>query len=259
LFENSKTGSNPEKANIHKKRYVVFREPPEKNKFENSIIKELTGGGNFSARSHHEKQTEKELNLTMVVECNKKPLFKEEPKDAEVHRIVDIYFRSTFTTDEKLYNENKYVYMANPEYKTKEFQNKYRYALLKILMREHSKYYKKNKCILKMPKSIKDRTSIYLEMSCNIVQWFKEHYIKSNNEKEYVSIKDVYVNFTESIYWNTLPRSEKLKYNKTFFTEYIQNNIFFKMYFKARYGDVRSIIKGWRIKTDEEMDDIIIQ
>ena len=100
LFEYSKTGSNPEKANIHKKRYVVFREPSEKNKFENSVIKELTGGGKFSARTHHEKTSEKELNLTMVVECNKRPLFSEEPKESETRRIVDILFRSTFTTDE---------------------------------------------------------------------------------------------------------------------------------------------------------------
>jgi hypothetical protein len=35
LFENSKTGSNPEKSNLHKKRFVLFREPPEKKKFEN--------------------------------------------------------------------------------------------------------------------------------------------------------------------------------------------------------------------------------
>jgi phage/plasmid-associated DNA primase len=256
LFENSKTGSNPEKANIHKKRYVVFREPPEKNKFENSIIKELTGGGTFSARTHHEKETEKELNLTMVVECNKKPLFAEEPKDAEVHRIIDIYFRSTFTTEEELYDPENYIFMANLNYKTKEFQNKHKFALLKILMDEHKKYYKKNNSTLKIPKTIKERTSAYLEMSCNIVQWFKENYLKSNNEKDYVSIKDIYKNFTESVYWNTLPRTEKLKYNKTFFVDYIQNNIFFKAYFRARYGDVRTIIKGWRKKTDEEMDEI---
>ena len=31
LFECSKTGSNPEKANMDKKRVVIFREPPEKN------------------------------------------------------------------------------------------------------------------------------------------------------------------------------------------------------------------------------------
>jgi len=39
LFETNKTGSNPEKANLNKKRLVIFREPPAKNKFENAIIK----------------------------------------------------------------------------------------------------------------------------------------------------------------------------------------------------------------------------
>lgn len=63
LFEKSKTGSNPEKANLHKKRYVVFREPAEKNKFENSVVKELTGGGNFSARGHYETNTEKRIKF----------------------------------------------------------------------------------------------------------------------------------------------------------------------------------------------------
>ena len=121
LFETSKTGSNPEKANIHKKRLVIFREPPEKNKFENSIVKELTGGGTFSARSHHEKETEKELNLTMIVECNKKPLFSEEPKDAELRRLIDLYFRSTFTTDHSMIDPSKHIYMANSIYKTKDF------------------------------------------------------------------------------------------------------------------------------------------
>ena len=66
LFENSKMGSNPEKANIHKKRYIVFREPPANKQFENSVVKELTGGGNFSARGHFESETQKELNITTV-------------------------------------------------------------------------------------------------------------------------------------------------------------------------------------------------
>ena len=59
LFENSKTGSNPEKANMHKKRIVLFREPPEKNKFENSIIKELTGGGLFPQELIEKKKQKK--------------------------------------------------------------------------------------------------------------------------------------------------------------------------------------------------------
>jgi len=150
LFEYSKTGSNPEKANIHKKRYVVFREPPEKNKFENSVIKELTGGGTFSARNHHEKTAEKELNLTMVVECNKRPLFAEEPKESETRRIVDILFRSTFTADESAIDEEKFIFIANPDYKSKIFQEKHKFALLKILFDTY-KTYLKNKCILQVP------------------------------------------------------------------------------------------------------------
>ena len=61
LFEANRTGSNPEKANIHKKRLIIFREPSSKFRFNNGTIKELTGGGMFSARGHHESQTEKVL------------------------------------------------------------------------------------------------------------------------------------------------------------------------------------------------------
>ena len=159
LFEASKTGSNPEKANIHKKRLVIFREPPENKKFENSIIKELSGGGNFSARGHHESDTKKELNLTMIVEANKKPLLAEEPTDADVRRIIDLYFRSSYTQNEELVNEKNNIYFANTFYKTKEFQEKYKFALLKILMESYEEY-KNNKFILQIPKSIEERTKL---------------------------------------------------------------------------------------------------
>lgn len=71
LFETNKTGSNPEKNNIDKKRLVIFREPSERSKFENSVVKELTGGGTFSSRGHHETKTQKNLYCTIIVECNK--------------------------------------------------------------------------------------------------------------------------------------------------------------------------------------------
>ena len=88
LFENNKTGANPEKANMHKKRLVLFREPPAHKKFSNSQIKELTGGGQFSARGLHESETCKQLNLTMIVECNQRPLFEEEPQNAEKKELL---------------------------------------------------------------------------------------------------------------------------------------------------------------------------
>jgi phage/plasmid-associated DNA primase len=250
LFEYSKTGSNPEKANIHKKRYVVFREPPEKNKFENSIIKELTGGGIFSARSHHEKTAEKELNLTMVVECNKRPLFAEEPKESETRRIIDILFRSTFTSDESAIDEEKFIFIANPDYKSKIFQEKHKFALLKILFDTY-KTYLKNKCILQVPLSIKERTQQYLELSCCILPWFKENYEKTN-DKEFIKIKDIYENFLTSNFFNNLSKQEKKKYNKTFFNEYFETNIFLRGFYAERYNNIRSVIRGWKPRANDE-------
>jgi phage/plasmid-associated DNA primase len=252
LFEKNKTGSNPEKANIHKKRYVVFREPPEKNKFENSVIKELTGGGIFSARSHHEKSCDKELNLTMVVECNKRPLFSEEPKESETRRIIDIYFRSTFVSDDSFLDPNKFIYKYNSEYKTKEFQNKHRFAFFKILTNIHS-IYKYNKYTLNIADSIKSRTNSYLELSCNILQWFKNNYKLTDDKSDFIKIKDVYDKFSNSDYMYNLSKTDKNKYNKKYFNEYFESNIFFNKYYADRYNDLRNVIRCWKIKN--ELDD----
>jgi phage/plasmid-associated DNA primase len=254
LFENSKTGSNPEKANLHKKRFVLFREPPEKKKFENAIIKELTGGGIFSARSHHEKETEKELNLTMIVECNKRPLFSEEPTNADVRRIIDIFFRSSFDTDDSKIDHSKYIFKANPYYKTKDFQNQHKFALFKILTEEHKKFYKNNGSILNMPKSIVDRTNNYLELSCNIVQWFKENY--DEDENEYVKIQDIYETFKQSQYFIDMTKTEKSKYTRGYFFEYITHNIFFRKYYNERHQNIRNVIKNWK-KKDINIEDEI--
>lgn len=247
LFETSKTGSNPEKSNIHKKRVVIFREPSERNKFENSVIKELTGGGTFSARSHHEKTTTKELNLTMIVECNKRPLFAEEPKDAETRRIIDIYFRSTFTTDSSLVDNTNNIFYANPDFKSNSFQEKHKYALIKILIDQH-KLYKRNMYIFNIPVSIKERTQLYLELSCNIVQWFKDTYELTNDKNDFIQVKDIYSYFLKSEYYLNLTKQERRKYNKTYFLEYFQTNIFFRKYFVERFNNLRSLLKEWRPK-----------
>ena len=250
LFEKNRTGSNPEKSNLHRKRYVVFREPAEKNKIENSVVKELTGGGTFSSRSHYEKDTEKELNLTMIVECNKRPLFTEEPTDGDIRRIIDIFFRSKFVTDIDDVNEQNYVYLANIEYKTKEFTNKYKYALLKILFETHSIYYKNNS-ILKLPESIIIRTNAYLEMSCEILQWFKENY--EENNKTIIYLKDIYEYFiTDSEYYSNLTKNEKKKFNKIYFIEYFQTNAFLKNFYLSRKNNIRHCVQGWIIKSTKD-------
>ena len=243
LFENSKMGSNPEKANMHKKRYIVFREPPPNKKFENSVVKELTGGGNFSARGHFESETQKELNNTMICECNEKPLFKDKIMEAEIRRLIDIYFRASFTTDETLLDDSTYKYKADPYYKTIEFQEKYRCALFKIIADRHKIYYHQNNSVIKVSLSIVSRTQNYLESCCDIVGWFKDNYTEDNTK--YCIMKDIYEDFKNSEIYLDLSRQKKENYSKIKFFELLRTNIFFKRYYIERHNGEYSIIKGW--------------
>lgn len=251
LFEFSKTGTNPEKANIHKKRLVIFREPSERKKFENSVIKELTGGGTISARGLYESNAKKELNLTLIVECNKRPLFAEEPGDAEVRRLIDINFRSSFVNNEDLIDEENYIFKANSDYKTEYFQNKHKYALMQILMNAYTRY-RNNGSTLQMPDSIKKRTEQYLEMSCNLLQWFKDNYELS--ETDTIAFKDMFDLFKQSDFYINANKIEKRNFTKNKFYEYFQRNIFTRKYYKERYNNLRNILNCWKQKT--HLDDV---
>jgi len=273
LSETSKTGSNPEKANIHKKRIIIFREPPEKTKFQNSIVKELTGGGTFSARTHQEKETEKELNNTTIVECNKKPTFDEEPTDADLRRVIDILFASKFTENKEEINADEKVFLANIKYKLSEFQDKHKFALLKILFDAH-KEYKKNSYMFNIPKVVQQRTRNYLELSCNILQWFKDNYELLSERKEqekneentddetlhdlysedkhYIKLKDLFEEFKMSDYYYNLTKAERRKYNKSYFVNYFQTDNCLKKHYKDRKENYRTIIIGWIKKRDSE-------
>jgi phage/plasmid-associated DNA primase len=261
LFEKTKTGTNPEKANLHKKRLLIFKEPAEQSKFENSVVKELTGGGKFSARTHHEKSTEKILHNTTICECNKRPLFAEEPNHAEVERIIDIAFRSTFTTDKSELDDKAYIFEGKQEYKEKQFQHDHKMALLHILMNVH-KEYSDNGCKFDIPESIKKRTSEYLEMSCNLLQWFKTTYELSDDD-DIIKIKDIYEEFKENEYYSTLSKFEKRKYNYKYFTEYFSNNIVTRKYYKERYTKGRTgnynVLYSWKqIQKEIKNDNMFI-
>lgn len=256
LFETNKTGSNPEKANIHKKRLVIFREPPEKNKFSNSIVKELIGGGMFSARGHYEKETQKELNLTMIVECNKKPLFAKEPTNAEARRIIEVNFQSTFITNKDIIDPQKHVFFADIFYKETVFQEKHKFALIHILLNEYKKY-KQNGFVLTMPQSVAERTQTYLELSCNLVTWFKQNYEFTGNKQDICRSTELYHNLSQSDYFCQLTKHEKQKYNKSYLKNYIETNIFFRKYFVEKTSYARNFISEWKlIKHDKnECDD----
>jgi len=234
----------------------VFREPPSRAKFENSVIKELTGGGVFSSRGLYESETQKELNNTMICECNEKPVFSETITPADVRRIIDIYFRSSFKENDDELDVANYVIKANPFYKTKEFQDTHKFALFKILTEYHTKFLNEQKSILLIADSIKLRTNQYLENSCDLVAWFQFEYKQdadNNAEVSYLSLSDLHKHFLESDIYSVLSKRDKDKYTKLKFFEFVKNNLFFKKYYIERYGDRRRLLKSWYKTTEEDI------
>jgi phage/plasmid-associated DNA primase len=247
LFEKQTSGANPALANMDKKRYVIVREPAKNNKIDNAAMKAMCGGGTLPARGNYEQDNQKSLHSTMILECNEKPLLKEEPVQAEIDRIIDINFPSYFTDDEKEINESLHIYPCKKEYKDVSFQNIHKYAIIKIIMDAY-KDYQQNNYKIYISAEIKQRTTEYLTQSCHILSWFKENY--SFVPPDVKAVPPIHINKIfnsfKDLYFCNLTKSEQRLYNLTYFREYFKNNPFYKKFFRDRIQfnntDYRSVI-----------------
>ena len=142
-------------------------------------------------------------------------------------------------------------YENNKNYKL--FANKLlnkmvKYNFIKNVINEAKKLYINNyENIISIQKS--EAKIIIFDMSC-IINLFKDNYIFTGNKDDVIKIKDIYNEFATSSYFCNLTKAEKKKYNKTFFTEYVQTNIFFRKYYVERKNNIRNLISQWK-KNDE--------
>ena len=245
LCEQRRQGANNELANISKKRLVIAREPPKKEnvKLSNSLLKELTGGGEISARKIYSDNEKTFLFITLIIECNKKPLLEEEPTEADMRRIIDLLFENKFTEDKTLIN-NKNIFEKNKYYIQDEFREKYKYALIKILF-EHNKDHYKNNLII--PESVKKRTLKYVESSVEILEWFNYTYEKIDNYiiHDYIKISDINEELKNSEYYNSLDKKEKRKLTRDKLINFFRENPLFKNNFNE---ETDTYIKNERFK-----------
>ena len=116
--------------------------------------------------------------------------------------------------------------------------------------------YRKNNYVFKIPKLVQERTNSYLEMSYNILQWFKDNYELTDNMSDICKMMNLYDDFTKSNYYLVLTKTEKRKYNKSFFSEFISSNPFFSNYYKKRHNNITNCVIKWkRIDMNDDSDD----
>ena len=98
----------------------------------------------------------------------------------------------------------------------------------------HKQFYYEQNSILQVSESIKLRTNLYLESSCDLVAWFQFEYRQDelgDEEISYLRISELHEDFIKSDTYSYLNKSEKSKYIKVKFFEFIKTNIFFKKYY----------------------------
>lgn len=269
----SSAGANPEIAKLNKMRYIVSKEPQVDAPMHNSVVKDLTGGGYTSARMLYSSKTNVTLAGTFVMECNVKPNFSEAPKDADIDRINDILFGSSFKEDINICDETtgitNHYYLIDTSLKVDFNTYVYKNAMLNILV-THLLLVKAQKYNVDYfkPESVKQRSLAYLQNSYDIHKLFVSLF-----EEECAHNADKYVNWNgkaENADW-TLSKiagairksSEFKELSKSKRDEYTAKEIqdFFvknKIYKRQVYGDHHNHtwkMKGWRLRPVKEEEE----
>ena len=258
LLNKIQSGSNPEMANMHKKRFVIAKEPDSELKFNTSTLKDITGGGNINARLNYSNNTKTILNLTLILECNDKPKLKESnDADALIRRILDIPFKNKFVDksiyDELTEDEKKAVYLKNDYFKTTEFKDKFRQALFFVMV-DHYKNYLINGRHLPIPEEILKRNRAYLASSDELYNWLEDKYEHTDNKKDIIKIKSLFEDYKTSQYFENLTKEQKRKNNYKSFVEKLESNFFIKKYVKENKDKIK-ILTNYEVKVEDEDDD----
>jgi len=250
--------NNPEIASINNMRMVIMSEPSSEKKLNLAIIKKLTGENQLGARMNHSNSMIVNNTATYILQANDVPKLDGNADDnATKRRITDIPFKSTFTTDKIILEENKddkYVIKAKPYYETEEFYNEYKCSLFYYLIDFIKKYEKDNKKKVyenvELCDEVKNRTDNYIKSSNEINNFISEKYEKTNNSNDYIKVKDLYIEITMSEFYKNYSREEKRAFTITHFTNYIKKSMSFKKYFHIRKminsKSVRNIITNFK-------------
>ena len=235
LLGEIKEGGNPAVALLHKKRFVLIQEPNGKRRMCCATMKEITGDRTINARMNYSNNCTIELCLTLTMECNALPLLDEVGGGVE-RRIRAIPFTNRFVSNEvydALHDKAGYG-IADPSYKTSEFQSSHRQALFEILLRYWKRFQDNGYVMRPVPEACKKLTVDYMAASDDIYGWFSEKYEKGDPTKDMIYAKDIYRRFTSSDLWDNMSKADRRNNNQAKFYEKIEKNIFLSAYYKPR-------------------------
>lgn len=140
-------------------------------------------------------------------------------------------------------NPDNNIYPVNTYYKTNGFNEKYKHAMMKILLDT----YKETNGTVYISESIRKRSIEYLTFTDWTLNWFNENYkLAETITDKYVSISDVFTELKLSDIYTSLTRNEKRGFTKQSLINKFKQNEIYSQYYQSEY---RKQIDGRRIQT----------
>ncbi len=181
-FEKGQTAS-PELYNCKGKRYINFTEVDGRVRV--AMLRNLTGGGLFTARLLRENPETFNLTATINMEFNNAPDLDGKPMDSDYRRLIHIDFPINFTDDinkiDKVINGTLFK-KANSYYETEEFILNMRPTFLNLLLNVYqTKYNQDTKSItLEIPQQVRKRTEKFIEDQNKFQKVFNDMFVRSD-------------------------------------------------------------------------------
>ncbi len=247
--ESKATDANPELCRARGRRICFFSEPEEGTKANNSILKKWSGGERISCRALYENSSTYNVLFKIIILCNTKFELQDIQDDSVTRRVVYTNFKTKFDYEPKF----DFQKLRVDEYKTTEYVNKVKGSFMYILLSN----YKKLKDVnfkFAMPKDMIDDRNEFMDSNNETRVFLKSEYIKTNNEKDYITAKDMYANFKSYLKNNDI----KINIKERDFKIRIMKDIPYKERIKpiisGKQTTVNSVFLYIKLKSEEEED-----
>ena len=239
--------ANPELCRGRGKRIAFFAEPEEGSKANNSVLKKWSGGDRISCRPLYENSYQYPVLFKIIILCNTKFELQDIQDTSTTRRIIYTKFKSLFVYEPKVNFEKLRV----DEYLSEEYVNKIKGSFMFMLIENYKKL-KENNFKLIMPEDMIVDRNEFIDNNDEVKTFFKNECVKTNNEIDYMTLKDLFSNFLDYAKKNNIKTNVKEKN----FKERLCKELPYKERFQPRINGkqyhLRSVFTNTKMNNDEE-------
>ena len=175
------------------------------------------------------------------MECNKRCSFNSRVDTATADRIVDVGFKSYYTTDKtQLDEDDPYIQMCNKQLKTDEYREQIKHSLFMLLINHNSDIRNIDVC-----DSIKQRTEEYLQDNDKILTVLNDTYQKTCLPTDFIKLDDFHDDYITETNTNITKKSFKDDIDSNPFINFKPRH---KYYIDDTRKEVRNVIVGYKVK-----------